>query len=188
LADRIRNDSKAARRPSSPSASSIDRRPAKAEPLFQANGFSISSWLNVMVIVWTTPSSIELVENLSRCSTQFHASHPEGVSVVHVIAKGPPLPQPEVREKFSELLGKNPKTLACVGVVLEGRGFWASAIRSFLLGLRVLSPRSVQMQAFSTAGEVATWLVVPHEQRTGLRLDARDLEKILEGARAAVER
>jgi hypothetical protein len=103
------------------------------------------------------------------------------------IATGPPLPEPAVRERFSELLGKNPKTLACVGVLLEGRGFWASAIRSFLLGLRVVSPRSVQMQAFSTSREVASWLTEPHATRTGVRIAAQELELVLDRSRASVD-
>jgi len=154
---------------------------------FKADGFAILSWQNVLIVVWTTASTVALVEQLSRQSVQFHKSHPGGVSVIHIIAKGPPLPEPEVRERFSELLGKNPKTLACVGVLLEGRGFWASAIRSFLVGLRVVSPRSVQMQAFSTAAEVATWIVEPHAARTRVHLSPADLERVLVRARASVD-
>jgi hypothetical protein len=179
--------SQLSRRSASTDTPAQERPSARLDSLFKVNGFAILSWQNVFIVVWTIPSSLELVEQLSRHSAQFHIDHPAGVSVVHIIAKGPPLPEPEVRERFSKLLGKNPKTLACVGVVLEGRGFWASAIRSFLLGLRIVSPRSVQMQAFSTTREVATWMPDPHAARTGVRIGAGQFERALDDARASVE-
>lgn len=153
------------------------------ERLLQVDGLTLLGWRNVQIASWTVQATVELVEQLAAQSAKFHKRHPEGVSVVHVISKGPALPDSETRERFSTLLHAHSSKLACVAVVLDGRGFWASAVRGFLVGIRLVAPRTFTMQVFSTPQEVAEWLPGPHEERTGVGLAPADLVRAIEAVR-----
>ena len=153
------------------------------ETLLQVEGLTLLGWRNVQIASWTTQGTIELVEQLAEQSTCFHKRHPEGVSVIHVISKGPALPDSETRERLGMLLQAHSGSLACIGVILDGRGFWASAVRGFLVGLRLVAPRTFTMQVFSTPEEVAEWLPGPHKERTGVRLDPTELLKAIAAVR-----
>ncbi|HVW25426.1 MAG TPA: hypothetical protein VHC69_08645 [Polyangiaceae bacterium] len=159
------------------------RRSVELESMLHADGLTVHGFRNLQIASWTAQGTIALVELLAEHSTRFHRRHPEGVSVVHVISKGPALPDAPTRERLKTLLEGNTKTLACVAIILDGRGFWASAVRSFLVGLRLVSPRTFVMQVFSTPEEVAAWLPEQHLQRTGVRIDAPDLLQAIEAVR-----
>lgn len=153
------------------------------ETLLRVEGLTLLGWRNVQIASWTTQGTVALIEQLAEQSARFHKKHPEGVSVVHVISKGPALPDTETRERLSTLLQAHSASLACVGVVLDGRGFWASAVRGFLVGLRLVAPRTFAMQVFSTPEQVAEWLPGPHFERTKVRLEPEELIKAIEAVR-----
>lgn len=156
----------------------------QVESLIHLDGLTLHGFRNLQIASWTKQGTVALVEHLAEHSRRFHRLHPEGVSVVHIISKGPALPDAATRERLKTLLEANAKTLACVAIVLDGRGFWASAVRSFLVGLRLVSPRTVNMQVFSTAEEVAAWLPDVHLQRTGVRIDGGDLLQAIRAVHA----
>jgi hypothetical protein len=91
------------------------------------------------------------------------------------------LPAPDVRAHFVDALKKNAENLACVAVVVAGTGFWTSALRSFVTGLRWLAPRSFEFRMDSTVEDVAKWLPAEHATRTGVELDRRRLVQVIEG-------
>lgn len=48
--------------------------------------------------------------------------------------------------------------LACVAVVVGGTGFWASAMRNAVIGLRVFASRGFELRLHGSADEVVAWL------------------------------
>jgi len=158
-------------------------RATDVESLLHADGLALYGFRNLQIASWTAQGTIALVEQLAEHSTRFHQRHPEGVSVVHLISKGPALPDAPTRERLKTLLEGNTKTLACVAIILDGRGFWASAVRSFLVGLRLVAPRTFVMQVFSTPEEVAAWLPEQHLRRTGVRIDASEVLQAIHALR-----
>lgn len=171
--------------PAEAGSSSASKRPLDVDTLLEVEGLALHGWRNVQIASWTTQGTIALVEQLAEHSKRFHHKHPEGVSVVHLISKGPALPDAPTRERLKTLMEGNSKTLGCVAIVLDGRGFWASAVRSFLVGLRLVSPRTVNMQVFSTSEEVAAWLPEMHLQRTGVKIEPPDLLEAIQKVRGA---
>jgi hypothetical protein len=165
-------------------SSNVPKRPLELETLLTADGLTLHGWRNIQIASWTTQGTVPLVEALAEHSARFHQRHREGVSVVHLISRGPALPDAATRERLKTLMEGNSKTLACVAVILDGRGFWASAVRGFLVGLRLVSPRTITMQVFSTSEEVAAWLPEIHLQRTGVQVDANELLQVIEAARS----
>jgi hypothetical protein len=151
---------------------------------YETEGCVFASWQNVLIAIWTTQGTGPLADKLGEVARPFSKSHPEGFSSVHVIGKSPPLPTSEARDKLIALMGDFSGNVACIGTVLEGSGFWASAVRSFIVGMRLLAPRTFEMQIYARLAELTTWMVGPHAARTGVELDPVQLERVLAKLRA----
>jgi hypothetical protein len=72
--------------------------------------------------------------------------------------------------------------LACVAVVVGGTGFWASAMRNAVIGLRVFASRKFELRLHGTVDEVVTWLPSAHQQQTQVELPASALREWLKQA------
>jgi hypothetical protein len=158
--------------------------PTSLEVLGQATGYLFSAHRNVLIACWTAQGTTPLVEAFGHVLDSFVTQHAEGVSTVHVISAGLPLATAGAREVLSALMKKHGVVMACVGTVLEGTGFWASATRSMIVGLQLLAPNSVAMRTYASIAEVAAWLPKPHAQRTGIVLEPPELEQSIATARA----
>jgi hypothetical protein len=150
---------------------------------FETDGFVMGTWKNVAIHVWTKRATLPLVDKLEALSASFVAMHPEGISSIHIIAKNAPLPSGEVRDRFLEVANRFAKQLACIGHVVEGSGFWASALQSFLTGLHWLSRRTFEFRICSSISAVAYWLPELHAQRTGVTFEGGELEQAVEQVR-----
>jgi hypothetical protein len=165
---------------SSPQA---DIQPA-SRTVGQGPGYLFSAHRNVLIACWTAQGTEPLIEALAGTLTTFVALHPERVTTVHVIAAGLPLATAEAREALATLMKQHGGALACVGTVLEGSGFWASATRGVIVGLQLLAPKALAMRTCASVSELTAWLPEPHAQRTGIVLEAQELERAIMNARA----
>jgi len=92
------------------------------------------------------------------------------------------LPTAEAREGLRELMASRADRRACLGVVVTGGGFWMSAMRSFMTGLRVVSPVRTDIGFHTSMAESAAWLAGPHQRRTGVRLSPASLLRAMDEA------
>jgi hypothetical protein len=164
-----------------PTGNAVD--PTEPHVLHDADGFIMATWKNVALHVWTIQATPALVARLDELSTAFIGAHPEGISAVHIIAKNAPLPDKVVREKLRQVSEHHAKNVACVCHVVEGSGFWASALQSFLTGLHWISQRSFSLHICSDIGAAAQWVPAPHVQRTKVTIAPADLEAALRSVR-----
>lgn len=130
---------------------------------------SVRGWRNLTICIWTgqaTGPAAQLVKTtIDRPQTQ-------GVrqSFVHVINENLPLPDSASRSIFMTLMKERADDLACVAVVVLGSGFWASAMRNAVIGMRVFAPRNFDFRVFGSCDEVVLWLPAAHEKHTGVAL------------------
>ena len=151
--------------------------------------FAVGAWKNVLIVVWRTQATAPLVERLDRAIASLASRQPGLRSNVHVIAEGAALPTPEARAGFVALMKRNADQLACISIVVDGRGFWSSALRAALTGIRLVTPRSFHYRLVASVEETLRSLPLEHEERTGVRLDANQLRTAIAAAqRAAAER
>jgi hypothetical protein len=146
-------------------------------------GYVFMGHHNVFIAYWSAQGTGLLIEKLGRALAAFVAQHPEGISTVHVIPAGLPLATAEAREALSVLMKRHGAALACAGTVIEGSGFWASATRGVVVSLQLLAPTSLAMRTCARVSELMAWMPKQHAQRTGITLDARELERAIEDAR-----
>jgi len=147
----------------------------------EPGAFIFGSWKNVFVGVWESQATLPAVERMVRATNVLNDLHPDGRSTIHIVAHGAGLPTADVRAHFVGALKNNAGKLACVAVVVGGTGFWTSALRSFVTGLRWLAPRSFDFRMSTTIEDVAKWLPAEHGKRTGVDLDPRRLVQVLDG-------
>ena len=147
--------------------------------VYDANGLVMGTWKNVALHVWTTRATPQLVDELERLSESFARAHPEGFSAVHVIANGAGLPDNQARDRLRDVANRYVHQLACLCHVVEGSGFWASALHSFLTGLHWLTRGPYRLHICSDLRAAAQWVPEPHERRTRVSLAETDLEDAL---------
>jgi hypothetical protein len=78
--------------------------------------------------------------------------------------------------------------IGCVAVVLGGGGFWASALQSFITGMRLVAPRSYDLRVHEHTDEVASWLPAVHHKRTNVMVDPHELRTVLRTVQMASPR
>jgi hypothetical protein len=147
-------------------------------------GYVFVAHKNVLIASWTAQGTGPLIDALGRALGAFAEQHPEGISNVHIIAAGLPLANNDARAALSALMKKHDTDLACAGTVLDGTGFWASATRSVIMSLQLLTPSSFAVRTCGSDSELATWMLKPHAQRTGVTLDQQSLERAMAEARS----
>lgn len=141
-------------------------------------------WANIAVTLWVNRGTLPAVERVARVGEELRAQFPKGVSSIHLIREGAALPTSDGREGLIKLMNAGAGQLACVGIVVGGSGFWASAVRSLITGMRAVSSRAYQLKLAGSIGEIVDWLPAPHNQRTHSAITGAELQRALEAAYA----
>jgi len=139
---------------------------------------------NVTIVIWHAMPGPESVERLRVVSARRRQQYPHGLSVVHIIKGQFELPDAPTRDAFVRLVKEAEGALLVLAVVITGMGFWASAVRSLVTSIRVLSRGSFDLGLHSSIEEVVRWLPGKHSQRTGTPLAADVIERVLRRADA----
>ncbi|MET0591092.1 MAG: hypothetical protein ABW133_00230 [Polyangiaceae bacterium] len=147
-----------------------------AEP----GAFLFGAYKNIFVGVWESQATMNAVERMVKATNTMSELHPTGRSTIHIVVHGAALPTAEVRGHFVSTLKSHADQIACVAVVVGGTGFWTSALRSFVTGLRWLSPRSFDFRLCGSTYEVSRWLPNEHNKRTGIDIDPKRLVQVLD--------
>jgi hypothetical protein len=134
---------------------------------------------NLAVAIWTGqatgPAAELVVQTLERPEARGGRQ-----SFVHVIHNQLPLPDAEAREVFMRTMKDYAPRLACIAIVVLGSGFWASAMRNAVIGMRVFAPRGFEFRVFGSCAEVVEWLPTCHQKETGVAIAPSDLSRWLQ--------
>lgn len=154
-----------------------------ATSLYRAPGhYTIAQWEEIGIVHWLARGDSAAMERVHATLEPMVQAHPKGVSFIHIIHDGAGLPDADARKVLTRMMDAFAAATVCVGVVLLGNGFWASAMQSVLTGLRLLAPpRRWQMRFETTNEEMACWVVSAHEARTGRKIDPDLLTGVLTG-------
>ena len=140
------------------------------------------AWQNVTITRWQSRATGPATDRVSRVSAEIRGEYPQGISSVHLIVEGAPLPTPEGRAGLNTLMNAHASQLACVAVLIGGTGFWASAIRAMITGLRSMSSRAYELRLFGSVEEIVAWLPALHARRTAVELNPDELAQALHTA------
>ena len=152
--------------------------------VYETAGLVATQWKNIAIHLWTAAASTAMVMKLDELSPPFANAHPRGVSSIHIITQGTPLPERNVRDALRNLANKYAKNIACVCHVVEGAGFWAGALHGFLTGLHFGPRDPFELHICTTLAMAARWVPAPHLRRTGVFVATNELETALKAVRS----
>jgi len=141
--------------------------------------FRYSAWRNISIGIWASQATAEAAERVLRISKHLAKLHPGGHSNIVFVLDGAPAPTPEANEVFAKIHDSKVSDLACMAIVVEGGGFWASRIRSSITGVRLASPGAIQLRINDTIQDVLEWFPAEHFRRTGVAVTASELKAVL---------
>ncbi|HLK41203.1 MAG TPA: hypothetical protein VKU41_30840 [Polyangiaceae bacterium] len=144
--------------------------------------FVFARWRNVLIAVWRRTISGPHVSRFTKAVETMAAQFPGRRSNVHIVAAGTGLPSEEARLRLAASMRRYKGSLACVAVVLCGTGFWASAFRAAVSGIRLLAPGAFGFHPMESVDQVVGWLPTEHERLTGVKLDPEELRLALDAA------
>jgi hypothetical protein len=148
--------------------------------------YAFFRWQDVSIIVWVADATTAGVARLAELSAENERLFPAGVTAVHWVSGGVGLPSAEVRLALREIATRHRKSVHGVGVVLNGDGFWASALRGALTGVLMLGARAMPARFFVDAKSAAQWVEDDRVERKGVPVDAKILsDKIAQAVASA---
>lgn len=131
---------------------------------------------NVTLYAWrASPEGVD-TDAIYRVAQKLIARYPGGGSGLHWAQENAGLPTAEAREGFKRILQDFGGRPGEVGVILPGSGFWASAVRGMIAGLRLAAPSRVGMRVSTSVDELMGWFPAAHAKATGVRVTAAELE------------
>lgn len=142
----------------------------------------IGGWKNLRIVSWVAQAIGPAVDVLAL-SMDRSQEYPQ-YSWVHLIRDKLALPDADARAGFVHMMTERSGELACVAVVVGGAGFWASAMRNAVIGLRIFASNKFELRLHGTNEDVVKWLPAAHQKRTQVELPSATLRQLLMQAEA----
>lgn len=130
---------------------------------------------NVTIVVWHGTPTVPAAQLLMRVSQRRRAQYVDGISAVHVVQGTFDLPDGPTRDAFVRVLRDSGGKLAVLCVLVKAGGFWASATRSLLTGLRVMSRGSFEIGLHTEVEAAVNYLLPRHLEKTGVPISKEQL-------------
>jgi hypothetical protein len=135
-------------------------------------------WKNVSIAVWATQATAALLCELEKLEDSMIASKSR-TSVVHLVVKGASLPGAEARARLMDMQQRYAANIVCAAVLLQGSGFWASALRSLITSMQMIERSHFEYRTFAEVAEVAEWVATLQQAENAEAIDARELQQAL---------
>jgi hypothetical protein len=145
----------------------------------EASHFWFGHWNDVLICVWNKQATGPAVLRLAKVAESMSRQNKKGISTVHLIANHAAIPTAEARTGFIHIMKEYADQLACVGILVSGAGFWASAMTSFLTGIRLVSPFSFDFRIFNNVEQMSVWLPKAHRLKTSNSIESAQLVAVL---------
>ena len=134
----------------------------------------MAHWRAIGIVVWATQATAPHVQEMAKLTEEVGKSHPRGSNVTLVVNRAP-LPTYEARRAIHSLTLRYQNSIVCSATLIEGKGFWTSAVRSLVTSLHLVGRWSFELKTFSEIDALSEWLAPIHAHATGIRVDAREL-------------
>ena len=145
--------------------------------------FYFGYWKNVSLIVWVAEADEQALRRLAPMTEKLVRDYPDGHSNLSFVLDGVLPPRGGAKERLASLFAGEAAALHCVGIVLEGVGFWASTLRSSLTNAHMSSSSRLALRLSASRGDLAAWLAPRHESSTGWAVNAEELLAVMASMR-----
>jgi hypothetical protein len=146
----------------------------------------VTGWRNVLIVAWEgrpTAVATRLLGTITERSLEALGAGTK-LSYIHLVPVGLGLPDSAGRAALQEITQRHGQQTACVGVIVSGSGFWASAVRGIVTSVQVVAPHSIDLRVHANSAELLSWFPREHELQTGVAIQAAELQRELEQTEA----
>ncbi|MDD9936205.1 MAG: hypothetical protein OXT09_21515 [Myxococcales bacterium] len=153
------------------------------EELGRTEGCVNFAWGNITITVYkdqATLDTVRMLMHVGRVMRERHAAR----SAVSFVLDGVPPPSEDAREPFSQLVHAAPSAISAMSTILEGEGFWASTLRSVIIGMKIEAGGQAAVEVHHGIEETVAWLPGVHHAKTGVEVNPSRLTAVLRRARA----
>lgn len=134
---------------------------------------------NLSLVVWAGGADGAAVLRVRKLSHHLIKAYPDGHSNITFVLGGVAPPTEDARQAFAYIFNGKASDLRCMAVILEGDGFWASALRSTVTSLRQASSSQFAVRLFNTPDAILDWFPAEHAERTGVVINGPDLKAVM---------
>jgi hypothetical protein len=106
------------------------------------DNYVLASWQQIFAVVWRNETTLDGVRALHSECSKFATKHPRGIGLLTIVSAGAPMPASPVRQAVAAFLAQGSLYIKCSGVLMEGTGFRAAAVRSVVTGLTMLAKQA----------------------------------------------
>jgi hypothetical protein len=142
--------------------------PATPEIVCDDDDAIIATWRGHVLALWHGASTVAAAERLERVALDCTRKNPGRVAYLALINASVPLPDAGARAVYARLGRQLGTSIACISVVLEGRGFVASAMRAAVTGIGLAARISFPLACFAELDEAASWASQSVARRGGV--------------------
>jgi hypothetical protein len=144
--------------------------------VFKDEHYQVAQWPTLVLAMWRSKPTLDRLVTVERAAEQASRTG-QKFGVLVVIDASCDKPDPEFREKNSEMLNRFEHKLYGVANVLEGDGMRAVGLRFVLSGIMMTSKSRVPQKVFATADEALWWL-----HTLGSTPDPGEVQQVVEQA------
>lgn len=165
--------------PRRPNSDTSELVPLRTEP----GVYAYDLWRNLTIGVWVGPATLAAVRGLAEVTKLARTLVPGKRSAVTFVLDQLPAPLPDAQAELARVYDFD--GLACTVLLLEGTGFWASAIRSMSVNNHRTASTTKPLYIATSLDEVVAWLPEVHQRLTGVTLPPDELRSALSLARVS---
>ena len=145
-----------------------------------SEGCIVGTLDDIMMVVWTGQPRMEQVLELRRVMDMLSCRFELGSSV-HILRGRPELPDKRVRDEMARVTQEYADRTIASALVVDGDGFWASAMRGLATSLHFLgsSRRHFKLRVCATVEQAAGWLTPVHNERSRRHAYSTEVEGAL---------
>ncbi len=126
--------------------------------LLNDEDFCTGSWRELSVVIWRHDTTRKGIDACRQGLQDLQASHPNGCAVLSIIEPNASMPPGEVRDELSRTLREFGDLIKASGVVFEGAGFRAAAVRSVVTGISLVAKQPFPHKVFATVNAASSWM------------------------------
>jgi hypothetical protein len=148
--------------------------------------YALAHWRQVFMVIWRKETTIEGARHLHSACTAFAATQRQGIGLLTIVESGAPLPPSAARDEIASFLASGSTFIKCSGVVFEGSGFRAAAVRSVVTGLTLMARQAYPHKVCSLEEAIAMFArILPGA--TGIPFNPRLFDASLEALRKTID-
>ncbi len=154
---------------------------------YERGHVSASVYQNISIIVWVSHATVPAVQALQEVSKAMIKRFPHGHSSMSFVLDGVGVPTPEAQVLLQRSLGTRSQ-VSVTGIVLEGSGFWASALRGMISNSHREAQANSALKIMTSLDSLVGWFCEEHGARTRVELAPMALRDVLMHARQIGEK